>query len=1033
MLNRIIKLSLSNRLAIIGLSCVLLVGGIFSLMRMDIDIFPDLNAPTVVVMTEAPGFSAEEVEKLVTFPIESGVNGSNGVRRVRSSSTNGFSVVWIEFDWSTDDYLARQIVGERLDAIGESLPEGVSKPVMGPQSSILGEMMIIALQSDSVPLMEIRKIADTQIRPRLLSIGGVAQVSVLGGEALEYQIRLDPLKMNQYGVSFTEVEEALNSINTNARGGIIYDYGNEYIVRSNINSTEPGKIGLAVIRSNEDGSEIVTLSDIAEVVRAGREPLTGVASVNTQPAILLTVTKQSHQGTISLTKKLDEELEKIAKTLPESITIKTDIFRQSNFIEASVSNLQESLFIGAIFVIIVLFIFLMNVRTTVISVIAIPLSVLVSFLILNFIGYSINTMVLGGIAIAIGCLVDDAIVDVENVYKRLKHNCTLPSENRKSTLQVVFDASAEVRQPIFNSTLIIIAAFLPLFFLSGIEGRMLKPLGVSFIIALAASTIVALTLTPVLCSFLLNSETKRDTTGKEPFISAWMRRIYVKYLNKSFSHKKLVIGGTSAAFVAALVVFFILGRGFLPKFNEGSFTINISTLPGVSLEESNRIGLEAERIMLEIPEVKSVARKTGRAELDEHSQGVNGSEFEVPYDTKSGRSRSEISEDLRTRLSKLPGVVIEVGQPISHRIDAMLSGTKAQIAVKIFGDDLTTLASLGKKVGNTMHNVKGMVDVNVEQLVERPEIIISPKREVLITRGIKISDFSNAVSLALSGKVISEVYDGNSTYDVRLILDPRYRSGIDELKNITIDSPRGSVMLQEVANIYSTGGPNEINREDVGRRLTVSANVEGRDLRSAVKDLEKSIENDIILPEGYFISYDGQFESEEEASRTLLWASLCALAIIFMLLYGEFKNVPEALTILVNMPLALIGGIALLALTGNEINIPAIIGFISLMGITTRNGMLLISRYNKLKSEGVGLMSRIITGSSDRLLPIVMTALTSALALIPIALGGNEPGNEIQAPMAIVILGGLLSSTILNIFVVPIVYFMINKRENAKN
>lgn len=1028
MLNRIIQASLRNRLTVIGLTCVLLVAGVITLLRMDVDIFPDLNAPTVVVMTEAPGLAAEEVETLVTYPVETAVNGSNGVRRVRSSSTVGFSVVWVEFDWGTDVYRARQIVAERLESMAADLPAGVSKPVMGPQSSILGEVMIIGFTADSTSMLDLRRLVDTAVRPRLLALGGVSQVSVIGGEAPEYQIKLDPGRMRQYGVTLSELMDAAEGINDNARGGIVYDFGNEYIVKARLNSKSPEDLAASVVRSNPATGEIITIGDVADVEIDARRPMTGLASVEGTPAVLVTVTKQPEQGTLSLTENIDSELADIAASLPKDVHMNADIFRQSDFIDASVTNLQRSLFEGSLFVIIILFLFLMNIRTTVISVVAIPLSIIVTVLVLNFMGYSINTMVLGGIAIAIGCLVDDAIVDVENVYKRLRQNRELPPDRRKTTLEVVYHASAEVRTPIFNSTLIIVAAFLPLFFLTGIEGRLLRPLGVSFIVALAASTVVALTLTPVLCSYLLGGSKKgTDNSGREPKLAAWLKKAYVRTLRGALAHTRALLIATGVAFIGALVLFFNLGRSFLPPFNEGSFTINISALPGISLEESDRIGREAEKIIMEIPEIRTVARKTGRAELDEHSQGANGSEIEAPYVLDKGRTRAELSAELRHRLGELPGVVVEVGQPISHRIDAMLSGTQAQIAIKIFGPELPKLTALGHDIQKIIKGVPGVVDANVEQLIERPEIVITPKREMLAMYGVRMADFNRAVSVALGGEGVSQVFDGGFSYDVSVVLDPRYRKSLEDIRALTVDGVEGPVALSELADISSTSGPNGINRENVRRRLTVSANVEGRDLRGTVDEIRKEIDSRLDMSEGYFLSYGGQFESEAQASRTLLWASLGALLVIFMLLYSEFRNVGQSLTILLNMPLALIGAVILLFVVDGEMNIPAIIGFISLMGITTRNGMLLMSRYNRLRTEGESLDERIVNGSSDRLLPIVMTALTSALALVPIALGGDEPGNEIQSPMAIVILGGLISSTILNVYIVPAVYRLLQK------
>lgn len=1028
MLNRIIRASLNNRVAVLLLSALILVAGTLVLMRMEVDIFPDLNAPTVVVMTEAPGLAPEEVEKVVTYPIETAVNGSTGVRRVRSTSTTGFSVVWVEFDWGTDIYLARQIVGERLDAAAEQLLAGVEKPVMGPQSSILGEMMIIGLTADSTSLLELRRLAEKTIRPRLLAMGGVSQVSIIGGDAPEYQILLNPDLMRLYEVSLDDVLAATEGFNSNAGGGVVYEYGNEYIVKAEVNTADTEELAAAVIRANP-GGDIVTLGDIATVTIGGRLPRIGLASVKAQPAVIITVTKQPGVGTIGLTERIDSELATMARTFPRDVTVSTDIFRQSEFIDNSISNLQEALLEGTFFVIIVLFFFLMNFRTTLISIIALPLSVIVSVLILNALGYTINTMSLGGIAIAIGCLVDDAIVDVENVYKRLRQNYALPPDERRPVLEVVFHGSAEVRMPIFNSTLIIAAAFIPLFFLTGMEGRMLKPLGISFLIALAASTVVALTLTPVLSAYLLGSRKSLERSEREPKLTRWLKRVYAASLAGALRHKRILIGCTAALFAVALGLFFTLGRSFLPSFNEGSFTINVSTLPGISLAESDKIGREAERIILETPEVLTAARKTGRAELDEHSLGVNVSEIEAPY--KLGkRSRSEVARDLRTRMAEIPGAIVEIGQPISHRIDAMLSGAQSQIAIKLFGPDLNNLFATGKQIKGLVESVDGLVDVNIEQQIERPQLRIRPRRDMLARYGIRMGDFSKAVETALGGRVVAEVYDEGFAYDVAVILDPAFRSDLDDIGRLTLDSNEGKIPLSAVADISSTTGPNTINRENVERRLLISANVDGRDLRGAVNEIRDRVAEAVTLPEGYHIVYGGQFESEQAASRTLLWTSLGVLLIIFMLLYGEFHNAAQSAIILVNMPLALIGGVLILVITGGELNIPAIIGFISLMGISTRNGMLLISQFNQLAKAGVPLDRRIAEGSSDRLLPIVMTALTSALALIPLAVNGDAPGNEIQAPMAIVILGGLVSSTALNIYVVPALYQLLNRKRN---
>ena len=1024
MLNRIIKFSLDNRLAIIILSGLILIYGVIVMMRTEVDIFPDLNAPTVVVMTEAPGMAPEEIETTVTYPVETAVNGASGVRRVRSSSTPGFSVVWVEFGWDTDVYLARQIVSEKLTQLEGNFPPGTGSPTLGPQSSILGEIMIIGLTADSITTpMDLRTIADRDITPQLLALPGVASVSVIGGDAKEYQILLCPSKMQRYGVTLDEVREAVTGMNSNAAGGVLYDYGNEYIIKGDITTSDVNDIANAVIIS--DANRLVRISDIAEVAARPQEPKLGAASVNATPAVLVTVTKQPGAGTIELTQKIDEKLAELQRTFPEDVSINTDIFRQSDFIARSIGNLQESLFIGAIFVIIVLFFFLMNLRTTLISLIALPLSIIVTIIALHFMGLTINTMSLGGIAIAIGSLVDDAIVDVENVYKRLRQN----RKAGRPIVQVVYEASKEVRMPIFNSSLIIIASFLPLFFLQGIEGRMLIPLGISFIVALMASTVVALTVTPVMCTYLLGDKKLAEKLEKEPWLSRKLSAWYHKVLGTSFAHIRPILTGVTLLFVVCLGLFFTLGRSFLPPFNEGSLTINVSTLPGISLENSDQLGREAEKIILSMPEIHTVARKTGRAELDEHSLGVNVSEIEAPYRLDQGRTRKELVADLRHRLSHLPGVNIEIGQPISHRIDAMLSGTEAQIAIKLFGDDLTKLFTIGNKIKAVASGVPGVVDANIEQQMERPQLDIRPRRDMLAYYGIPVSRFADFIRVALAGETVSQVYEKGRPFDLVLKMESGARSSIDEVSSLMIDSPKGKVPLSAVAEIVSGAGPNSINRENVSRRIVISANVEGRDLRGVVNDIMREVDEEIELPEGYYVNYGGQFESEASASRTLLIVSVIALIIIFLLLYGQYHNAVQSGIILLNMPLALIGGVLILRATSGELNIPAIIGFISLMGIATRNGMLLMSRYDALRQEGYGLMDRILNGSADRLNPILMTALSSALALIPLAVNGNQPGNEIQSPLAIVILGGLLSSTLLNIFVVPIMYYLTNRKK----
>lgn len=1025
MLNKIIHYSLHNRLVVLVCAVLLLIGGTYTAYHTDVDVFPDLTAPTVVVMTEANGMAPEEVERLVTFPVETAVNGATHVRRVRSSSTTGFSVVWVEFDWGTDIYLARQIVSEKLAIVTDDLPQNVGRPTMGPQSSILGEMMIIGLTSDTTSLLDVRTMADWTIRPRLLSTGGVAQVAVIGGDIKEYQILLDPARMKHYGIGLDQVLLVCRQMNQNANGGVLYEYSNEYIIRGVLTTTKAEELAKGVVAMTPDNTPIL-LEDIATVKIGGKQPKLGLASERTKPAVLITVTKQPNTSTIELTEKLDAVMADLQKNLPSDVHVSTDIFRQSRFIDSSINNVKNSLFEGSFFVIIVLFLFLMNVRTTVISLVALPLSLLVSILTLHYLGLTINTMSLGGMAIAIGSLVDDAIVDVENVYKRLRQNRLLPVEQQRPTKDVVFDASREVRMPILNSTLIIVVSFVPLFFLTGMEGRMLVPLGIAFIVALFASTVVALTLTPVLCSYLL------DRKGEKPTQDAWVARklrgVYEKALLFSIHHKQAVLGSTIVVFVVALGLFFTLGRSFLPPFNEGSFTINVSSLPGISLEESDKIGRRAEELLLQVPEIQTVARKTGRAELDEHALGVNVSEIEAPFELKD-RSRAEVTNDVREKLSTISGANIEIGQPISHRIDAMLSGTEANIAIKLFGTDLNRMFQIGNQIKDAVKGIEGLVDLKVEQQIERPQLTITPKRDILAKFGIPLPEFQEYVNVMLGGEVVSQVYDDGKTFDLTVKTSDESRATMDDIRNLMIDANGTKVPLSYVAEIRSAAGPNTINRENVRRKIVISANVSERDLRGVVNDIQQAVNEKIVLPEGYHIEYGGQFESEQAASRTLLLTSLMSLLVIFLLLYHEFKDARESGVVMINLPLALIGGVFILCLTSGEISIPAIIGFISLFGIATRNGMLLISHYTQLRSEGMALQQAVVQGSLDRLNPILMTALSSALALIPLAVNGDLPGNEIQSPMATVILGGLLSSTFLNGFIIPIIYLLMNKEE----
>ena len=1052
MLNKIISFSLHNRPVILFFSVLLMVVGIWTACKMEVDVFPDLNAPTVVVMTEAQGMASEEVERLVTFPIETAVNGATDVRRVRSSSTTGFSVVWVEFDWGTDIYRDRQIVSEKLATIGDALPQGVGQPTLGPQSSILGEVMFIGLTADSTSMGDLRTLADWTVRPQLLATGGVAQVTVMGGDIMEYQIRVHPERMRHYGVTLTQVMDATRNMNRNASGGVLYERGNEYIVRGVLTTANTELLGQAVVATTAKGQPVV-LADVADVEMGVKSPKMGLASVSGKPAVLLTVTKQPSTSTLELTGKLDEVVEQMRSALPKDVKVNTQLYRQQNFIDSSISNIKKSLVEGGIFVVLVLFIFLMNARTTVISLVTIPLSLLITMLVLHVMGLTINTMSIGGMAIAIGSLVDDAIVDVENVFKRLRQNARLPREQRQSKLDVIFHASHEVRMPILNSTLIIVVSFVPLFFLSGLEGRMLAPLGVSFIVSLFASTIVALTLTPVLCSYLLKDgkESEEGRVKSEEFNSLsfeseelngdshhgagsqeprWVRAMKVRYeqllMRVLDGPKRAILIVTGVLVALTLVLFFNLGRSFLPPFNEGSFTINVSTLPGVSFEESDRMGEQAERLLLQVPEVKDVARKTGRAELDEHALGVNTSEMEVPFELKD-RSKEEVMADIRAKLRTLPGVNVEIGQPISHRIDAMLSGTQASIAIKLFGTDLNRMFTIGNQIKNACQDIDGIADLNVEQQIERPELKIVPRRELLVRNGITLPEFNEFLAVNLAGETVSQVYEAGRAFNL-VVKAANY----DEIADLVIDTQDGrKVPLSDVADIISSAGPNTINRENVQRKIVISANTSGRALSDVVADIKEAVSEEVQLPEGYHVEYGGQFESQESASRVLYLTCILAIVVIFCLLFMQFRNAMEAGVILLNLPLALIGGIFAIVLTTGEISIPAVIGFISLFGIATRNGMLLITEYKRLRTEeGKSIRQAIIEGSLSRLNPILMTALTSALALVPLALGGDLPGNEIQSPMAKVILGGLISSTLLNAFIVPIIYEKISNRHN---
>lgn len=1027
MLNRIIDFSLKNRLIILIAAVLLLFSGTYIATNMDIDVFPELTAPTVVIMTEAPGMAPQEIERLVTFPVETAVNGSTGIRRVRSSSSTGFSIVWVEFDWQTDIYHARQTITERIIQLSAELPKGVNEPVLAPQSSLLGEMMILGLESGTVSDTDLRTFAEWNLRPRLLSIPGVAQVTTIGGEFREYQILMDPQRMKYYDVSMNELESTCENINQNSSGGFINQYGNIYNIRGIARTNNLEDIGNAVVKIHNKLP--VRIKDIAQVT-TGPAPKIGEGSYNARDAVLLNIVKQPGINTVKLTEKIRSSIEEIETNTKRDIRIHSDIYNQSDFINTSVSNVMRALIEGGIFVVIILFIFLLNTRTTLISLLAIPLSLLFSIIVLRLMGYTINTMSLGGMAIAIGSLVDDAIIDVENVYKHLRRNALLEKEKRKPFTRVIYEASTEIRPSILNATLIIIITFTPLFFLEGMEGRMLKPLGISFIIALTASLLVAITITPVLCSYLLTNQKRLLRKARGSWVERNLTRIYTRSLAISLKKNTIIIITAAVLLVSALVVSTGFGSTFLPPFNEGALSINLTARPGISLEESSKIAREAEEILLDMPSISSLSRKTGRAEMAEHSFAENVSELDVPFKLNSMK-RDEFFAELRSRLNELPGVSVEVGQPISHRMDHMLSGTRANIAIKIFGNDLNLLYRTASHIKDEISSTTGVADISVEQQIEAPQIKISLKRDMLARYGITVNDFTSFINTALHGKKVSDVFEEEKRFPLVLRYQETSRDNIAVIRNAMIDTYDGKkIPLSLVAGIESSSGPNMISRENIQRKIVVSVNVAGRDVGSVVRDIKANISENIDLPDNYIIEYGGQFESAASASRRLLVTSIMAILIVFMVLYQEFRNSRLAAVILLNLPLALIGGVYAIWLSSSVISIPGIIGFITLFGIATRNGLLLISRYEALARENMPLRERIITGSADRLNPILMTALTAALALIPLAVSGDKPGNEIQSPMAVVILGGLLSSTLLNIYLIPSVYFLMHSKRN---
>lgn len=1019
MLNRILSFSLQNRFLVLLAAVLLSVSGLFLARTMNVDVFPDLTAPTVTILTEAHGMESEEVEKLVTYQLETALNGSPNVRRIRSSSAAGISIVWVEFEWGTDIYRARQIVSERIPMVQEVLPEGVGTPTMAPISSIMGEIMLLGIRSDSLSPMELRTLADWTIRPRIKSIGGIANVVVIGGDYKQYQVLANPEKLKYYGLGLEELFQKVKESNQNAPGGFLNEYGNQYLIKGNGRAYTVDHLEQAVLK--QVNGQTIRIRDVAEV-KIGAADKIGDGSLNAEPAVIMTISKQPEVNTLELTERLDAAVEDMKTTLPKGVDIQSHIFRQADFIEASISNLNRTLLEGAFFVILVLFIFLMNWRTTLISLLAIPISLLVTIIVLQLLGYTINTMSLGGMAIAIGALVDDAIIDVENVFKRLRENIRKPVVERLPILQVVKDASMEIRSSIIIATLIIIVSFIPLFFLSGMEGRLLQPLGIAFITSVLTSLIVAVTLTPVLCSFLLKGDKVLQKQAEGTKVERWLRSKYANVLEKALVFPKLILGLTVGAFLLSLVLMSQLGRSFLPEFNEGSLVISAVGVPGMSLEESNKAGKMIESLLLEMPEVEVVTRRTGRAELDEHAQGVNAAEIDVPF-TLDGKTKEQFFEEVRTKLSAVPGINITLGQPIAHRIDHMLSGTRANIAVKVFGDDLPKLFEIGKNIETQIRTVEGIADVAVDQQIEVPQIRITPNRQMLAAYGMTVGDLMNQVDLAFAGEKAGEIYEGQFYFDLIVRFEKESRSSRDAIQRALIQLPGGGQLpLNQLAAVSSVSSANSVSRENVQRHIVIAANVQNRDLRGVVNDIQEIIESQIQLPVGYRVVYDGQFESEAKASQLLLITAFLALLVIFLLLYYEFKDTKLSVVVLINLPLALIGGILILYFTSGIISIAATIGFISLFGIATRNGILLVSRYEDLRKEGLQGWELLKTGALDRLNPILMTAFTTGLALIPLVLKGGEPGNEIQSPMAVVILGGLISATVLNLIVIPCVY-----------
>ncbi len=1018
MLDKIMQYSLHNRLIIVAAALVLFIAGVYITLQLPIDVFPDLTAPTVTIMTEAHGMAPEEVETLVTFPIETVVNGASGVRRVRSTSIQGLSTIWVEFDWGTEIYKARQIVNEKLQSLQNALPEGVDQPVLAPITSLMGEIMLVAMTSDSTSLMDLRTLADFTVRLRLLAVPGVSQVSVYGGETKQYQVQINPYLLQKYKISMEDILDAVSGSNINAAGSYFVDSGQEYLIRGIGRIHDKSELEYTVISLNNNVS--VLIKDVADVVIAPATQL-GAASINKKSGVMLVISKQPDANTLALTKNIDAVLDELRALLPANVHLHTDIFRQSDFIQVAVSNVVDALRDGAILVVIILMLFLMNVRTTIISVIAIPLSLVITILTFKIFKVTINTMTLGGMAIAIGVLVDDAIIYVENVYRRLKENQTKSEINQKPFYEVVSQASSEIRTPIAMATFIVIIVFLPFFFLSGVEGRMLKPLGLAYVVAIFSSLLVAITLTPSLSAYLLNNIKYKDE--KDSWLVRQLKRGYDPVLDWSLKRKHIIMISGIVLIVAALISFPFIGRSFLPEFNEGTLTISIATIPGTALSESDKIGNMVDEILLSHPAVISTARRTGRTEMDEHALGSHAHEIEVRIDL-SDIGKEALLEELRNELAIVPGIVMVIGQPISHRIDHMLSGNRANIAVKIFGTDLYQLRKLGEQVKNQMQQVEGVVDLSVDQQTDVPQVRIIANRRKMAMYGLKVEDLDKMVDIAFLGVKTSQIFEGDERYDLVVRYAPQFRGDLNSVKNSLIDTPTSAkIPLDMIADIVVDKGPNYISRENVKRKIVVQANVSGRDVNSVVEEIKLKLGDNIKLPHGYFINYGGQFESAEIATRMITLLSLLSIMAILIALYIEFRSFRQSFLIMLNLPLALVGGVVSIFLTDGIISIASLVGFVTLFGIAVRNGIMMVSHYNHLiNDEGLSLRDAVKQGSMERLSPILMTAFTTGLALVPLALASDKAGSEIQAPMSIVILGGLITATVLNMVVVPVLF-----------